>query len=291
MSRTAIFASCSRLPEGDGDERSVLAALDDLGFTVRWAPWDDREAGFAEAELVVLRATWDYTERRAEFLDWCESVPALCNPAVVARWNTDKSYLVELLQAGLPVVPTTLVEPGAQVDWPRTPFVVKPSVAAGSRGAARFDAGPGGSEDAEAHLRGLHADGRTALVQPYQSSVDTQGEIALAYFGGIYSHAFTKAAMLKSDVDPSGLYLVERLGAAVPAPEVRALAEDALDTACSLLGILRAELLYARVDVVRGEDGRPLLMELELTEPSLGFRHADAGAPLRFASAVRQQLA
>jgi hypothetical protein len=186
------------------------------------------------------------------------------------------------------VVPTTLVEPGEKPGWPRTPFVVKPSVGAGSRGAARFGADAAGADE---HLRTLHADGQTALVQPYQSSVDTQGEIALTFFGGIYSHAFTKAAMLGSTVDPSGLYLEERLGAAVPAPEVRALAEDAMDTACSLLGILRAELLYARADIVRGEDGRPLLLELELVEPSLGFRQADAGAPLRFASAVRQQLA
>jgi hypothetical protein len=288
MSRTAIFASCAKMPEGDGDEQAVLAALDDLGFAVRWAPWDEESVDFADAEVVVLRATWDYPERRAEFLDWCESVPALCNPAAVARWNTDKSYLVELLDAGLPVVPTTLVEPGEKPGWPRTPFVVKPSVGAGSRGAARFGADAAGADE---HLRTLHADGQTALVQPYQSSVDTQGEIALTFFGGIYSHAFTKAAMLGSTVDPSGLYLEERLGAAVPAPEVRALAEDAMDTACSLLGILRAELLYARADIVRGEDGRPLLLELELVEPSLGFRQADAGAPLRFASAVRQQLA
>jgi glutathione synthase/RimK-type ligase-like ATP-grasp enzyme len=288
VSRTAIFASCAKMPEGDGDDQAVSAALDDLGFTVRWAPWDDQSVDFADAEVVVLRATWDYPERRAEFLDWCESVPALCNPAAVARWNTDKSYLVELLDAGLPVVPTTLVEPGEKPSWPRASFVVKPSVGAGSRGVARFGADAAGADE---HLRTLHADGRTALIQPYQSSVDTQGEIALAYFGGIYSHAFTKAAMLGSTVDPSGLYLEERMAAAVPAPEVRALAEDAMDTACSLLGILRAELLYARADIVRGEDGHPRLLELELVEPTLGFRQADAGAPLRFASAVRQQLA
>ncbi|WP_328608184.1 hypothetical protein OG943_03400 [Amycolatopsis sp. NBC_00345] len=288
MSRTAILASCAKMPEGDGDDQAVPAALDDLGFTVRWAPWDDRDVDFADADVVVLRATWDYPDRRAEFLDWCESVPALYNPAAVARWNTDKSYLVELQNAGLLVVPTTLVEPGEQIQWPRASFVVKPSVGVGSRGAARFGADAAGAGE---HLRTLHADGRTALVQPYQSSVDTQGEISLTYFGGIYSHAFTKAAMLGSDVDPSGLYLAERMSAAVPAPEVRALAEDAMDTACSLLGILRAELLYARADIVRGEDGHPLLLELELVEPTLGFRHADAGAPLRFASAVRQQLA
>ncbi|QRP43763.1 RimK family alpha-L-glutamate ligase [Amycolatopsis sp. FDAARGOS 1241] len=288
MTREAVFAACAKMPEGDGDDNAAVSALSDLGFTVRWGVWDDPAVDFSSADVVVLRATWDYPERRAEFLDWCESVPALCNPAAVVRWNTDKSYLVELLDAGVPTVPTTLVEPGEQAKWPKVPFVVKPSVGAGSVGAARFGADAAGAAE---HLRTLHAEGRTALVQPYQSSVDTQGEIALVYLGGVYSHAFTKAAMLGSGVDPSGLFLAEKLAAAVPASGVRAVAEDALDAACSLLSILRAELLYARVDVVRGEDGHPLVLELELTEPSLGFRNADAGAPLRFASAVRQQLA
>ncbi|WP_370938725.1 RimK family alpha-L-glutamate ligase [Amycolatopsis sp. cg13] len=287
MTRSAIFVGCAELPEGDGDEAAVLPALADLGFTVSWAAWDSA-ADFASADIVVLRAAWDYPSRREEFLSWCEDVPGLSNSATVVRWNTDKTYLGELLDAGVPTVPVEIVPPGEKPRWPKKPFVVKPSVGAGGRDAVRFSSA---GADAEQHLRALHDDGRTGLIQPYQSSVDTQGEIAVTYFGGVYSHAFTKFASLESSMDTSGLYREERLAAAVPAPEVRAVAEDALDAACGLLGILRAELLYARVDLVRGDDGRPLVLELELTEPSLGFRHADAGAPLRFASAVRQQLA
>jgi len=287
VTRSAILVGCAAMPEGDGDEHAVPAAMGELGFDVRWAAWGDDRVDFGAADAVILRATWDYAERRAEFLDWCESVPALYNSATVVRWNTDKSYLVELLDAGLAVVPTTLVEPGEQARWPKSAFVVKPSVGAGSRGAARFDAGA----DASAHLATLHQDGLTALVQPYQSSVDTDGELALVYFGGIYSHAFAKGAMLGSTMDESGLYLTEQLAKAEPPADVLALAEDILDAASALLGTLRAELLYARVDIVRGADGKPLLLELELTEPSLGFKYADAAAPLRFASAVRQQLA
>jgi len=287
MSRTAILVSCAELPEGDGDEHAVPAALAELGFTVSWAAWDDTRVDFGAADAVVLRATWDYATRREEFLGWCESVPALYNSATVVRWNTDKVYLAELLDAGLPVVPTTLVDPGDEARFPKADFVVKPSVGAGSRGAARF----AGGADASAHLAALHADGHTALIQPYQSSVDTEGETALVYFGGIYSHAFAKGAMLESTMDDSGLYLTEQLAKAEPPADVRALAEDILDGASALLGILRAELLYARVDIVRGVDGKPLLLELELTEPSLGFRQTDAAAALRFASAVRQQLA
>jgi glutathione synthase/RimK-type ligase-like ATP-grasp enzyme len=286
VTRTAILVGCADLPEGDGDEHAVPAALAELGFSVSWAAWDSG-ADFTAADAVVLRATWDYSTRRAEFLDWCESVPALYNPAAVARWNTDKSYLAELLDAGLAVVPTTLVEPGTAARFPAADFVVKPSVGSGSRGTARFAAGA----DASAHVAALHADGHTALIQPYQSSVDTEGELALVYFGGIYSHAFAKGAILGSAMDESGLYLTEQLAKAEPPADAIALAEDVLDAASALLGILRAELLYARVDLVRGADGKPLLLELELTEPSLGFRQTDPGAAMRFASAVRQQLA
>ncbi|WP_206788641.1 RimK family alpha-L-glutamate ligase [Amycolatopsis sp. MtRt-6] len=286
MTGTAVLVSCAELPTGDGDDDVVVPALTSLGFSVSWAPWDSA-FDFSSAEAVILRATWDYPARRAEFLSWCESVPSLFNSAAVVRWNTDKSYLVELLDAGLPVVPTSLVTPDSPASFPSSDFVVKPSVGAGSRGAARFTAGT----DASAHVAALHAEGHTAMIQPYQSSVDTAGELALVYLGGIYSHAFSKGAMLGSTMDESGLYLAEELAPATPPADAVALAEDVLDAASALLGILRAELLYARVDVVRGADGKPLLLELELTEPSLGFSQTDAGAVTRFASAVRQQLA
>ncbi|WP_433471368.1 hypothetical protein [Saccharomonospora azurea] len=68
------------------------------------------------------------------------------------------------------------------------------------------------------------------------------------------------------------------------------MAEDTLEASAELLGVAPADLLYARVDVVTGDDGRPVLLELELTEPYLGFTHAAPAAPSRFASAVLDQL-
>lgn len=290
MSGSAILVACSDLPEGDGDEHAVPDALADLGFKTRWAAWDDTTVDFGAADIVVVRAAWDYAERRDEFLSWAESVPTLANSAEVARWNTDKSYLAELGDSGVAVVPTTLIAPDERAPrWPKSDFVLKPAIGAGSRGAGRFKAGD--ADVAAAHLAGLHAEGHTALLQPYQSSVDEQGETALVYFGGVYSHAFSKAAMLGRELDESGLYVTEELAPLQPAAAFRALAEDALDATAALLGILRAELLYARVDLVAGPDGRPLVLEVELVEPSLGFRQTDVTAAWRFASAVRQQLA
>ncbi|GDY28924.1 ATP-grasp domain-containing protein [Gandjariella thermophila] len=283
------LAACADLPRGDGDDSALPAALDAVGVDARWVVWDDPSLDPADADLVVLRATWDYTDRRDDFLAWCESVPRLANPAGVVRWNTDKAYLLDLAEAGVAVVPTELVPPGGAPRWPDAEFVVKPTVGAGSRGAARFAASEVAA--AEAHLARLHAAGHTALLQPYQPAVDAEGETELVFFAGVFSHARVKGPMLTgAATDTCGLFVTERLWPAEPDPARRRLAEDALDAASDLLGLDRAALLYARVDVIRAERGQPAVLELELAEPSLGFRQADPGAPLRFASATRAVL-
>lgn len=280
------LVSCAELPTSDGDDDALVGALGDLGVHAEWAPWDS-DANFTDADLVVLRSPWDYTDRLDEFLAWCATVSGLANPLPVVRWNIDKSYMVELAGAGVPIVPTTLLHPGDRPQWPVGSFVVKPAVGAGSRGALKV--ADGDHAAADAHWGSL---GVTALLQPYQSAVDNHGETAMVYFGGQYSHAFTKSAMLTDDakMDPSGTFVVERLTPATPDAARRRIAEDTMDAAATLLGIRRADLLYARVDLVAGSDGSPLLLELELAEPSLGFRQTDATAPLRFASAIRTAL-
>lgn len=287
MSARVLLASCAELPESNGDDTSLPDALAAVGIRAEWAPWDDPAAGFGEADLVVLRSTWDYARRRDEFLDWCSTVPALVNPADVVRWNTHKAYLVDLAEAGVHVVPTRLVEVGQQPCWPAQEFVLKPAVGAGSRGASRF--APEALDAARAHLDQLHAAG-DAVLQPYQGDVDRSGETALVFLGGSYSHAFVKAPML-APADGSGSFTGERLQPAEPDSALRCAAEDALDAVAALRGIDRVDLLYARVDLVRAGDGAPLLLELELSEPSLGFRQTGAAAQLRFASEVRAALA
>ncbi|MFD5831542.1 RimK family alpha-L-glutamate ligase [Lentzea sp. NPDC060358] len=273
-----VLASCAALPEGDGDDDALVEALRSDGVDVTWQPWGTD----VHADLVVLRATWDYTERLDEFLAWCDRVPALANPVSVVRWNTDKSYLVELAGRGVPVVPTAVVEPGEEPSFPDGEFVVKPAIGAGSRGAARFT----DHAAARAHFEAL---GVKALVQPYQSSVDAHGETALVFFAGEYSHSFHKGPMLTRDLaeSESGLYLEEKLRGIEPAAAQVALAEQVLDGAAELLSLRRNDFLYARVDVVEGPGGEPLLLELELTEPSLGFKHTGPESAARLSAAIR----
>lgn len=273
-----VLASCSRLPLGDGDEEALVAALESDGVDVVWQPWGAE----TEADLVVLRTTWDYPDHLDEFLTWCAGVPVLANPLPVVRWNIDKSYMAELAAHGVAVVPTAVVRPGEEPDFPQGEFVVKPAVGAGSRGAGRFT----DHAEARAHLSAL---GVKALVQPYQSSVDAHGETALVFFAGEYSHSFHKGPMLAQGLAEaeSGLYVEERLGSVEPSSAQVELANQVLDVAASLLSLRREDFLYARVDVVSGPGGEPLLLELELTEPSLGLKFTTEEAASRFSKVIQ----
>lgn len=268
------LATCFATPHLDGDGPALVAALGAVGVCAYAAVWDDPAQDWAAYDLVVVRSTWDYTVRREEFLAWARGVPRLMNPADVLAWNTDKRYLAELAAAGVPVVPTTFVRPGETYHVPAGEHVVKPTVSAGARDTLRFAAG----EDSTRHAEALLAGGRCVMVQPYQAAVDEVGETAVLSFLGRHSHAAGKAAVLARGLaDPRDVAITAR--EATPA-ELEA-------AAAALAAVPWPEpLLYARVDLVPGPDGSPLLMELEVTEPSL-FLHRSAGAAERFAAAVR----
>jgi len=273
-----VLAGCQALPEGDGDDAELVAALSKHGLHARWLPWDDPDT--LTADLVILRATWDYIERLDEFLEWTTKVRNLVNSPAVVAWNTDKRYLADLAEAGVPVIPSRFIAPGERVRIPSGEIVVKPSVGAGSVGAQRFS----DDDAARRHVAALHDEGRTALVQPYDQRVE-DGETALVFLGGRQSHAFTKGPILPSPgsepaFDDSGTYAEESLTPAEPDFELWDVGYAALAAAAAHLGIDAAELLYARVDVIGGPID-PQLLELELVEPSLGWRQLDAGTRSR----------
>jgi glutathione synthase/RimK-type ligase-like ATP-grasp enzyme len=279
------LATCAAFPDLDDDERLTLAPLRELGLDPVPAVWDDPSVDWASFALVVVRTTWDYTERLPAFLAWAGLIDRLANPAAVLAWNTDKRYLGELAERGLPTVPTRFVAPGEPFALPEgadpdAEIVVKPTVSAGARGAGRF--GPDARAAAIAHVEALHAAGATAMVQPYVAAVDADGETALLYLGGTYSHAIRKGPLLRPGAAPSDdLFAAEDIAAREPSPAERALADRAVAAATERLG----PLLYARVDLLPGPGGEPLIIELELTEPSLFLRYGD-GAPDRLAAAI-----
>ena len=264
------------MPEGDDEAPALTAALAGREADASPAVWDDQSVDWATFDLVIVRSTWDYPDRREQFLAWAESLPYVLNAPEVLRWNTDKRYL-EALDAD--AVPSTFLPPGAAFEPPARQFVVKPSVGAGSIGAARYEAG---DERALGHVADLHAAGKTVLVQPYLAAVDTAGETSLIYLGGKYSHAVRKEPLLEHGSEPgSGLYLEETITSAKPTAVELELGERAL----SAVPFARDDLLYARIDLIGADDGRPLVLEVELTEPSLFIGYAN-GAAERFAAAI-----
>lgn len=292
------LVTCAALPDLDPDDQLLTAPLADRGITAEPVRWDATGVDWNGYDLVVLRSPWDYVPRRDEFVAWAATVPRLVNPAAVVRWNTDKRYLDDLAAAGVPVVPTTWVAPGDAWQLPATgEYVVKPAVSAGSVDSGRYDlADPEQRQLAERHLERLGRAGRLAMVQPYLAAVDTVGETALLYFAGpdglTFSHAIRKGAMLTGpDRGDAELYRPERISPRVPSPAEHAVAERVLAALSGIdaLAADAARLLYARVDLIPGPDSTPMVVELELTEPSLFFRHS-AGAAARFADAIVNRL-
>ena len=283
--RVALVSATAALGTDD-DEAFLLPALRATGADPAVVVWDDPAVDWAAFDVVVLRSTWDYTMRRDEFLTWvaaADAVTRLRNRPAVVRWNSDKVYLRDLVGWGLPVVPTVFLAPGDPPAFPDgVPFVVKPTVSAGSRNTARY--APGERDVAHDHARRLLDRGRTVMVQPYVASVDERGETALVFLGGRYSHAVTKDALLVPGerANEDKLFATEKLRAVEPSAAERAVAEAVLDA----LPFPRDELLYARVDLVLGADGTPAVLELELVEPSLMLPQAPPEAAGRLAREI-----
>jgi glutathione synthase/RimK-type ligase-like ATP-grasp enzyme len=278
----------------DEDEPPLHMALQKAGCDVQIAEWDDVKVDWASFDIALLRSAWDYAERVTEFLAWVERASTLThilNPLPVVRWNTDKHYLAHFGKAGVRVVPSTFVEPGEDPSralqtflaaHEHTELVVKPAIGAGSRDAARHRRGELGST--VAHIRRLLDAGRSVLLQPYLERVDRDGETALMFFEGRFSHAVRKGPLLPpGGTATTGLFAPETITPRVPGADELRLAGQVV------AGIPLGTPLYARIDLIRDEKGAPCLLELELTEPSLFFAHAAESAD-KFTAAVLRWL-
>lgn len=279
--------------ELDEDMPLLRAALRVEGAEVETPCWDDPGIDWKRFGSALLRSTWDYADRIDEFLAWCDRCAAgthLVNPPEVIRWNTDKHYLADLARAGVPVVPSRFVEPGADaradleaflaggassltigVACEFEEFVVKPAIGAGSRDAARYGRSEAGL--ALEHVHRLLAAGRSALLQPYLARVDEHGETAVLYLAGRFSHAVRKGPLLRP-----GAAMVEGLFAP---EEIRPRDADRAElgiAAATYAAIPFAAPAYARIDLLRDAWGAPVVLELELTEPSLFLAHAPGAA-------------
>ena len=276
----------------DEDEPLLNLAFQKAGSEVGIAEWDDPKVDWGSFDVALLRSAWDYCERIGEFLAWVErasQVTHVLNPLPLVRWNTDKHYLAHLAASGAAVVPSTFIEPGDNPaaalgrfleSHPQAELVVKPAIGAGSRDTQRhlrseFDA-------AVTHARRLLDAGRSVLVQPYLGRVDKDGETALMFFEGQFSHAIRKGPLLpRGGAATTGLFAAETITPREPGKDELRLAEKVVSV------VPFGTPLYARVDLIRDDSGAPCVLELEMAEPSLFFVHAAGSAEL-FAAAVQR---
>lgn len=255
------LATCLHLPEPDVDENLLLRALAEVGVTAEMRAWDDPLVDWSQASCVVIRSTWNYFNHHDAFLAWVARVGAvtkLFNPPEIVAWNSHKKYLLDLEKRGLAIVPTWFADRGQTTSlregcaarrW--TDVVVKPTVSAGSFSTHRFS---GAMEGGDELLRSLTAE-RDVMIQPYISSVDDYGERSIIWIDGAFTHAIRKTPRFAGGH--------EKVSGAMP------IAPEEASFAGKVIASIEPRPLYARCDLARDQFGEPMIMELELIEPSL----------------------
>jgi glutathione synthase/RimK-type ligase-like ATP-grasp enzyme len=267
------------------DDQLLSDALKLHGLSTRRVDWADPSLDLREYRAAVFRTTWDYFERAAEFQAWlkrCATDTRWINPLATVQWNLDKRYLADLDAKGVAIVPslflddaTTLHVALARSGW--TNAVVKPCVSGGAWLTYRVN--PDNVAEVEELIR-PHRPALAFLLQPFQEQIQQQGEITLMTMGGRVTHAIRKTAK------PGDYRVQDDHGGTVhrhtPTPEELSFAEGAI-------AAVTPTPVYGRVDIVRGNDGTLMVMELELVEPELWLRFHPPSATV-MAAAIHQQL-
>lgn len=271
------------------DDELAYEPLHALGWRVEPVSWRS-SAAWNDYDLVVIRSTYDYMTAPDAFLGALEEIERsgtpLFNDLGIVRWNLRKTYLRDLAQRGVPVVPAVWrdgLRPGELPDLLREvgadEAVIKPVVGANAEGAFRLDAAA--VRERAAEVEAWYAD-RALMAQPFVPEVVDEGEFSLFYFNGEHSHTILKTPRA------SDFRVQEEHGG-----QIRSVQADAalLAAGGAALRAIGDAPLYARADLVRAPAGDGFwLMELELIEPSLYLR-TDPGAPERFARAIHARAA
>jgi hypothetical protein len=265
------------------DDQLAVASLAERDTQVTAAVWNDPSVDWSASDAIVVRSTWDYYRHAAEFRAWIDSLDSIgvpvWNPPAVLRWNMEKTYLRDLEQAGVPIVPTVWLPRGSGPDiealmdergWPEA--VVKPVISAAANRTWRVSRSTASEISAQLAESLELCD---VMVQPFVPEIQTRGEWSLMFIDGDFSHAVRK-------LPSAGDFRVQRVfgGESITDdPD-----SDLLRAARRVLDAAPSPWLYARVDGIETAAGF-VLLELEMLEPSLYFSHAPAGTA-RFADSI-----
>ena len=269
------------------DDGLLQNELERQGISSVRVDWARKDMDWSQYKCVVFRTTWDYFDRFEEFSQWLDDVSKqtkLCNPYSMIKWNMDKHYLKDLESKGIPVTPSRFVEKGSTVNiedeilksgWHE--LVIKPCVSGAARHTYRVN--KLNAKAIETVVNKL-LKYESFVYQPFLESVLTQGEDTLMLFDGKFSHAIRKLAK------PGDFRVQDDHGGTVhdyqPDAEQIEFAEKAM-AVCSTLPS------YGRVDMVRDNQGKLALMELEMIEPELWLRKHPPSAKL-FAESIARVI-
>ena len=259
----------------ENENNLLLEFLQKKGLNIHKEIWDDPAVAWQSYDLAVLKAPWDYFDKFKSFNAWLGRLEQLgvrlLNPVDIVRWNSDKHYLHDIEEAGLPIIPSIFIEKGEQPHLPEyfeqlqtETLIIKPAVSGGAKNTLLLT-----HDTVEAISPGIQQllQEEAFMVQPFVREIQSEGEWSLLFFGGEFSHCILKTAA-------TGDFRVQHIhGGAVHTKEAPA----------ALLAIARQYVdrfaqgcLYARVDGVM-IDGKFYLMELELIEPYLYLFTSEAG--------------
>ena len=256
------------------------------GIAVEYVSWRNARANWDDYEMVVIRSPWDYQHSVDEFMAVLENISAsnaiLWNPIDVVRWNVRKTYLQQLHDQGIVIVPTQFVQSPTESQlrgmfdaFGSDQIVIKPVVGANANDTfwLRSDS----CADLLRQIETLYR-GRLALLQPFIQSVVEYGETSHMFFDGQHSHSVLKTPK-------AGDFRVQEEHGS----HIQPIQPDSALIACAKRSLepVPQQTLYGRVDLVELSNGQQAVMELDLIEPSLYLTY-DADSAERFADAIQR---
>jgi len=270
------------------DAELAFPSLEAMGWQIDSLPWRSEGVDWDRFDAVYVGTPWDYPEDPGRFLQVLECInrsgAVLVNDIALVRWTIPKSYLRDVEEMGVAIVPSIwgetmdvdLIE-NAFSDFAVDKLIVKPVISTNATDTfliARENLPDLISQLIETFTR------RPFLVQPFISNIQSDGEYSLFYFNRVFSHAIQKIPK------PDDFRVQEEYGAEIMPADPEPALREAGD---QLMKVVDPMPVYSRADFVRGADGRFLVMELELIEPSMYLR-MDADAPQRFADAFDEYV-
>lgn len=268
------------------EDAIISEAFKKEGLTVTRKDWADPSFDWSDAGSVVFRTTWDYFHRFDEFNSWLQrnaSRTRFINSSELIQWNIDKHYLEYLVHQNVRTVPTRFIPRSSAIDlydfvkmagWEHA--VIKPTIGGAARHTYKIT--PDNLEELSLKLSPLLEE-EDFMIQPFQYSIPVEGEWSFMVFGKQYSHAVLKRAK------EGDFRVQDDFGGTVHPHQAT---EEEIEFALKVANACPEEPAYARIDVIRDNDGMLAVSELELIEPELWFRMMPNAAHLLTQEVIRR---